>query len=287
MKKFQIDVEGLNVAFKGAELLQDQKTGNSQSQLWRLDQHLGWALLEQGQLKYTQYTAQVYTEMMAHCGMMAHPYPLDILLIGAADGLMLRQILKHRSVRRVDWVINQPASFEIAKTAFAAQELVDDSRVHFVDDFPLDFLRSAPKPYDLMISDAGLGYNDKLLQTHDYYQALSGLLKAGGGALFNARTSNVLSAKKSNDLRLINEHFALSGQAAFADGSVLGGLQSWIWAGDIDMSQVDVDIINSRLQISPMDCLCYSPLRHQIAFNQDVFIQQAAQTLSNEFAVRS
>ena len=287
MKKLKIDVNGLGISFESSELLNDQKVGQSHSQLWRLNDEFGWALLEEGKLRYMQPFAQVYTEMMAHCALLAHPYPLDVLLIGAADGLMLRQVLKHTPVRRIDWVINQPATFEIAKTTFAVQELLEDPRVNLVIDFPLDFLRSAPKPYDLMISDTGFGFNDRLLQTHDYYQALSGLLKSGGVAVFSCIDEGKKGSKSSNDSMLVKEHFAMSGQAAFPDAGGLGGLQHWVWAGHLDMSQVDVDVINARLKISPMDFLYYSPLRHQIAFTQNAFISNEDKKLVSEFALQS
>ena len=178
--------------------------------------------------------AQVYTEMMAHCSFSSSYPPMFCDRCGR--WLMLdRSSSTHRG--RVDWVINQPATFEIAKTTFAVQELVEDPRVNLVMDFPLDFLRSAPKPYDLMISDTGFGFNDRLLQTHDYYQALSGLLKPGGAAVFSCIDEGNKGSKSINDSMLIKEHFAMSGQAAFPVAGGLGGLQHWIWAGHLDESR--------------------------------------------------
>ena len=41
-----------------------------------------------------------YQEMMAHVPIFAHPNPKSVLVIGAGDGGVIREVLKHKSVER-------------------------------------------------------------------------------------------------------------------------------------------------------------------------------------------
>ena len=42
-----------------------------------------------------------YQEMMAHVPIYAHPNPKNVLIIGAGDGGVVREVLKHGSIERV------------------------------------------------------------------------------------------------------------------------------------------------------------------------------------------
>ena len=46
-----------------------------------------------------------YQEMMAHVPIFAHPNPKSVLVIGAGDGGVVREVLKHKSVERNGFLV--------------------------------------------------------------------------------------------------------------------------------------------------------------------------------------
>jgi len=70
-----------------------------------------------GVVMLTEREEFTYHEMLAHVPLSAHPCPENVLVIGGGDGGIVREVLKHSSVKRVDFV-------EIDR------DVADASRVH-------------------------------------------------------------------------------------------------------------------------------------------------------------
>ena len=267
MKKFEILNRGTCLSAKNAKLVKNVKEGQFQSQLWQSDE-LGWMLVEDGLLRYSQQDALIYNEMLAHSIMHSHHQPLNILVIGAADGMLVENILKHNIVRRLDWVINQKATWSMCeenKTIAAIKKL---DKVNISMETPLDFLRSGPKPYDVVFSEVSLAKTDQLLRTHDYYQVVAKLIKPGGIAVFQSGMTFFDQKVIATQSKMVAEHFHSSGKMALMQNFSVGGLKSWMWASAHDISEVNVGLIAKRLEISPIHCEYYSPERHKLLFNQ-------------------
>ncbi len=81
-----------------------------------------------------------------------------VLVLGGGDGLALREVLRHRGVRRVDVVELDPAVVELARRdpALAAlnRHAFEDRRVRVVHADAFQWLRGVQdRPYDVVISD--------------------------------------------------------------------------------------------------------------------------------------
>lgn len=46
-------------------------------------------------------TLNSYQEMITHLPMASHPNPENVLVIGGGDGGVIREVLKHKSVKKV------------------------------------------------------------------------------------------------------------------------------------------------------------------------------------------
>ena len=62
--------------------------------------HFGRVLALDGIIQTTESDEFVYHEMMVHVPLFAHGAPRDVLIIGAGDGGILREVLRHKTVRR-------------------------------------------------------------------------------------------------------------------------------------------------------------------------------------------
>src|ERR1700722_11048210 len=64
----------------------------------------GRVMVLDGVIQITEADEFVYQEMLTHVPLLAHGAAEKVLLIGAADGGVLRRALQHRTVRRVAMV---------------------------------------------------------------------------------------------------------------------------------------------------------------------------------------
>jgi spermidine synthase len=97
----------------------------------------------------------IYHEMMAHVPLLSLERPERVLIVGGGDGGVLREVLKHPSVTRVDLceidqaVIDSSLQFfpDISKGAF------DDRRVHVTIADGTRFVAESRRTFDAVICD--------------------------------------------------------------------------------------------------------------------------------------
>jgi len=61
----------------------------------------GRVLILDGVIQLTERDEFAYQEMIAHLPMFAHPNPENVLIVGGGDGGVLREVCRHKSVKRV------------------------------------------------------------------------------------------------------------------------------------------------------------------------------------------
>lgn len=97
----------------------------------------------------------IYDEMITHVPMAVHPDIKDVLVIGAGDGGVVKELARYKSVRRIDLVEMDSMVIEACR-AFLPENAcrLDDSRVHIYYDNALRFIRRCKEEYDLIIVDS-------------------------------------------------------------------------------------------------------------------------------------
>jgi spermidine synthase len=66
--------------------------------------YFGKVLVLDGVVQLTERDEHFYHEMLTQVALHAHPHPADVLIIGGGDGGSLREVLKHKAVKRVQMV---------------------------------------------------------------------------------------------------------------------------------------------------------------------------------------
>jgi spermidine synthase len=61
----------------------------------------GKALVLDGRIQSTAADEFIYHEALVHPAMLAHPHPQQVFVVGGGEGATLREVLRHRSVKRV------------------------------------------------------------------------------------------------------------------------------------------------------------------------------------------
>lgn len=115
----------------------------------------GRILALDGSVMLTERDEFIYDEMITHVPMAVHPDIKDVLVIGAGDGGVVKELARYKSVRRIDLVEMDSMVIEACR-AFLPENAcrLDDSRVHIYYDNALRFIRRCKEEYDLIIVDS-------------------------------------------------------------------------------------------------------------------------------------
>ena len=115
----------------------------------------GKVLALDGNVMLTERDEFIYDEMITHIPMSVHPNVQDVLVIGAGDGGVVKELTRYESVKRIDLVEMDPQVIEACRTYLPENACkLDDSRVHIYFDNALRFIRRSCEEYDLIIVDS-------------------------------------------------------------------------------------------------------------------------------------
>ena len=115
----------------------------------------GKVLALDGNVMLTERDEFIYDEMITHIPMSVHPNVQDILVIGAGDGGVVKELTRYDSVKRIDLVEMDPQVIEACRTYLPENACkLDDTRVHIYFDNALRFIRRSCEEYDLIIVDS-------------------------------------------------------------------------------------------------------------------------------------
>ena len=115
----------------------------------------GRVLSLDGNVMLTERDEFIYDEMITHVPMAVHPNIRDVLVIGAGDGGVVRELARYESIRRIDLVEMDPQVIEACRVWLPENACrLDDSRVHIFFDNALRFIRRRTDAYDLIIVDS-------------------------------------------------------------------------------------------------------------------------------------
>ena len=115
----------------------------------------GRVLVLDGSVMLTERDEFIYDEMITHVPMSVHPNIRDILVIGAGDGGVVKELARYPQVERIDLVEMDPEVLEACQAYLPENaSRLNDSRVHIFYDNALRFIRRCTGEYDLIIVDS-------------------------------------------------------------------------------------------------------------------------------------
>ena len=115
----------------------------------------GRVLVLDGNVMLTERDEFIYDEMITHVPMAVHPHIRDVLVIGAGDGGVVRELARYDSIRSIDLVEMDERVVEACRTYLPSNACrMDDRRVHIHFENALKFIRRRESSYDLIIVDS-------------------------------------------------------------------------------------------------------------------------------------
>ncbi|MDD4165086.1 MAG: polyamine aminopropyltransferase [Eubacteriales bacterium] len=137
----------------------DKQLYSSRSEFQRIDvfesAEFGRFLTLDGFMMLTEKDEFIYHEMITHVPMAVHPEVKNVLIIGAGDGGVLRELAKYDTIERMDLVEIDKNVIEVCRE-FLPQTACgfDDKRVNVYLQDGLKFVRRCERVYDLVIVDS-------------------------------------------------------------------------------------------------------------------------------------
>ena len=164
----------------------DRQIYSGRSEFQRIDvfesDEFGRFLTLDGYMMLTEKDEFIYHEMITHVPMAVHPDVRDVLVIGAGDGGVVRELARYDGIRHIDLVEIDELVVEVCKKYLPKTACrLDDPRVtaHYEDG--VRFVRSCEDRYDLIIVDSTdpFGPGEGLF-TKEFYGSCYKALRADG-----------------------------------------------------------------------------------------------------------
>jgi spermidine synthase len=170
-------------------------------------------------------------ERAVHPALAMHPRPRRVLVIGGAPGRIFTEILKHRAVRRIDYVQIDPGLIDLAQDVLppTAGRTARDPRIqtHLTD--ARRFVRQTRSRYDVVLirlPDPTTAQLNRYF-TVEFYQRLRRVLAPRGLVTFTVRGGeNIIGPSVARYLRNVRDTLA----TVFGDIVVFPGDQTRFFA---------------------------------------------------------
>ena len=137
----------------------DKQLYSEQSEFQRIDvfesPEFGRFLTLDGYMMLTEKDEFIYHEMITHVPMAVHPHVRRVLVIGAGDGGVIRELTRYPEIESIDMVEIDPQVVEVCREYLPQTACkLDDPRVHIHYEDGLKYIRRFEDAYDLIIVDS-------------------------------------------------------------------------------------------------------------------------------------
>ncbi|MDO5519103.1 MAG: polyamine aminopropyltransferase [bacterium] len=137
----------------------DRQLYSAQSEFQRIDifdsPEFGRFLTLDGYMMLTEKDEFIYHEMIVHVPMSVHPNVKKVLVIGAGDGGVIRELTRYQTLEHIDLVEIDEMVVNVCKEYLPLTSCsMEDPRVHITYQDGLKFVRRRQNEYDLIIVDS-------------------------------------------------------------------------------------------------------------------------------------
>ena len=137
----------------------DRQLYSGHSDFQRIDvfesPEFGRFLTLDGYMMLTEKDEFIYHEMITHIPMAVHPHVEKVLVIGAGDGGVIRELVRYPQIQDIDLVEIDEMVVEVCKKYLPQTACgLEDERVHIRYADGLKYIRRCKNEYDLIIVDS-------------------------------------------------------------------------------------------------------------------------------------
>ena len=238
----------------------------------------GRVLALDGVIQTTQKDEFAYHEMLAHVPLVAHGTAARVLIIGGGDGGILREVLRHRTVKKatlveIDFAVVERCREHLPGLSDGAFE---DSRTELVIDDGVAYAAQSDEAFDIIIVDSTdpAGPGEGLFGGAFYADckkrlAADGVMAAQSGVPFFQADELVRTGQR------LMPFFADVAFYTTAVPTYVGGLMALAFATDnASLRQLPEAVIEKRFAAAGFETRYYTAAVHVAAFALPRFIDE-------------
>ncbi len=171
-----------------------------------------------GDIQSCESDESMYHEALVHPAMLTHPNPETVLIMGGGEGATAREVLRHKSVKKVVMVDIDEEFVELCKTHIPAwgEAAFNDPRMELLYQDINIYLKACAEKFDVVIGDlidvddwdspAAFLYGEDLYRTLKSHLNPNAIIATQGGALDTQKSVNHIHIRKMikkvfNDVR--------------------------------------------------------------------------------------
>ncbi len=258
----------------------DRQLYSGKSEFQRIDvfesPEFGRFLTLDGYMMLTEKDEFIYHEMITHVPMAVHPKVKDVLVIGAGDGGVIRELTRYPEIEHIDMVEIDELVVEVCKKYLPQTACrLDDPRVAIHYEDGLKFIRSCQDCYDLIIVDSTdpFGPGEGLF-TREFYGSCFKALREDG-IMVNQHESpfypeDALACQKAH--KLVVESFPISRVYQAHIPTYPSG--HWLFGFASKKYHPLKDLDETRWNMRGLKCRYYTTPLHKGAFYLPAYVEE-------------
>ena len=178
----EITPSGFGLAIKAGKVLFSEQSDFQKVEIFESESSLGRVFTLDDLMMTTEGDEYHYHEMISHIPMMNHKNPETVLVIGGGDGGTVREVLKHKSVKKVVLCEIDGMVIEACKKYLPTIACkLDDPKVEILVQDAIEYIKDKKNEFDIILIDSTdpLGPGEGLF-TEEFYTNVKNSLKKGG-----------------------------------------------------------------------------------------------------------
>jgi spermidine synthase len=238
----------------------------------------GRVLALDGVIQTTQADEFVYHEMLTHVPLIAHGNPEQVLIIGGGDGGILREVVRHKTVKRIVMVEIDHSVIDLSQQYLPtlSNGAFEDPRFKLVIADGAEYVKNTTERFDVIICDStdpvGPG---EVLFTQEFYGNCKRILNEKG-IFVNQNGVPFLQATEVRDTYQRRKPFFKDTSFYVAPvPTYVGGFMALGYATDeLSYREISLEELNRRLQQIEGELNYYNPEIHRAAFALPNFVKK-------------
>lgn len=267
----------------------DRQLYSGKSEFQRIDvfdsPEFGRFLTLDGYMMLTEKDEFIYHEMITHVPMAVHPLVKKVLVIGAGDGGVIRELTRYPEIEHIDMVEIDPLVVEVCRKYLPKTACrLDDPRlsIHYEDG--LKYVRFKENEYDLIIVDSTdpFGPGEGLF-TREFYGNCYKALKEDG-IMVNQHESPFYAedaeACKRAHKRIV-ESFPISRVYQAHIPTYPSG--HWLFGFASKKYHPLKNLDETRWNLRGLDCWYYTTTLHKGAFYLPAYVEEMLEDVEGKY----
>jgi spermidine synthase len=265
-------------ALEADEVLFEGNTGFQDLIIFQ-NKTFGRTMMLDGVFQLSEKDEFIYHEMMAHVPLFAMEAPEDVLIIGGGDGGVLREVLKHPSVKRVvhceiDKVVVEQSLKWLPGVSDGA---FDDPRTELMIGDGIKYVNETERRFDVIIVDSTEPIGPaRVLFTEEFFAACKRCLKPGGVFIGQNGLPFLYPEHLADSGRILRGLFADAACYMCTQPVYFGGPFALAWgANDLAVRKASTETLDMRYRERGVKTRYYNPATHTAAFVLPTYVAEA------------